>query len=116
MPEEVLQELKRHLLYVAEKRGEDVQRIAAEVDLLVEDFELVAAKRYRSHMEEARDFIRDEKDAPFVAVSLYLRRHYRTVILLTYNKKDFKTTTLQKKGIHVLTPLEFISWLRENVA
>ncbi len=50
----------------------------------------------------------DPSDAVYVALALELRRQYGKVVILTWNKKDFRIRTLRDAGIDVLTPLEFV--------
>ena len=61
---------------------------------------------YEKYIEQARDLVNDPKDAPYVALALYLREQHKTVVILTYNKKDYKVDELVGNGIIVMTPRE----------
>ena len=115
LPEEILDELKKHLLLIAKKRGEDPDLIHAEISFILGEFETVPMKNYLYLREDAEKLVTDRGDAPFVALALYLLRRYPRVVLLSYNKRHFRVKELAKRNVLVFTPVEFINWLRENV-
>ncbi len=105
-PSYALEEIKRHLHRLAERKGIPPERLRALITLLTEDLRVVDEREYAPYLSEAKALVHDPGDTDFVATSLMLRQKYAEVILLTWNTRDYDRRNLKKKGITVLTPRE----------
>ena len=113
-PKALFTETKKHISLISKKSGLKEDDIELAIEIISKRIKVLDVST--DLLRDSRQYVNDTKDAQYVAVALTLLNSHRIVIILTYNKKDFKIKELAKKNIHVLTPVEFISWLRENVA
>ena len=106
VPDYVKEEFNAVVDDLAERKGIDPWVLKTAFQTILKMTTEAKKKSYEKHLERAKDLVRDPKDAPYVALALHLREHYKQVIILTYNKKDYKYEELQRNGITVLTPME----------
>jgi len=102
IPSTVVGEFKAHIGEIARKSGLSFNDVSKIFENLIENVEKVGESGLKEEVEESINYVKDEKDAPFVAVALKHRPSY----ILTYNKKDYKIKTLKNLGISVMTPKE----------
>ncbi|NPA86780.1 MAG: hypothetical protein GXO00_02115 [Candidatus Diapherotrites archaeon] len=114
VPNYLWKEINKHVKLLAKKSGLSIEEVKLAIDILSRRFKIAKIKETDvAHLEV---YVKDPKDSQYVAAAVGLRKNYETVIILTYNKKDFDVPKLKNIGIIVLTPKEFIAFLRENVA
>ncbi|MCE4601102.1 MAG: PIN domain-containing protein [Desulfurococcales archaeon] len=106
VPDYVKEEFNTVVDDVAKRKGIDPWTLKTALQTILKITTEAKKKSYKKHLEKAKDLVRDPKDTPYVALALHLREHYKQVIILTYNKKDYKCEELQREGITVLTPRE----------
>ena len=106
IPGYALEEIRRHIHRLAERRGIPLEKLRALIALLTEDIRVVDAEEYTPYLSEAKTLVRDPGDTDFAAASLMLRQEYDEVVLLTWNTRDYDGRGLRRRGIRVLTPRE----------
>ncbi len=108
-PREIINEIKIHRFEIARKAGINQKIFGYFLDAILKGIKIVETKET---IEESLEYVKDEKDAPFVAACLKTKASF----LMTYNKKDFRVKRLKKIGIDVLTPLEILKKLGIDIA
>ena len=103
-----------HLSEIAKKAGITPEEIEIAMEIIFEPMTPVSSSQLRHYKQEARKYVRDHADAPFVACALALKNEYDDVILLTWNIKDYKARDPKNLGIQVITPSEFLKWTKEG--
>ena len=86
------------------KRRVDVDTVVRMFRLVVEGARVVFASVYGKYLREAAGMVRDVKDAPYVAVALYLLEKFESVTILTFNIRDYDVRALKNKGVVVKNP------------
>lgn len=107
VPAEVVQELKAHARTISSKAGISDRLVETAIEQLLSRVVPISASTYRNRLPEASQYVRDESDAPFVALALTKSPS----IILTYNKKHFVSRRLSRRGVRVLTPVEALQLL-----
>ena len=102
---QLLEEIERHSGFLEEKKGIPRVKLMVLLDMLLADVETMEPGE--EALAEALYYTRDPGDKHFVALALELRRRYREVVILTYNKRDYLGEELSGKGIRVMAPPEF---------
>ena len=115
-PARLLDELERHFLELIRRKGLNEEKAKQFLNVILTGIRPLDKSLYEEFIEEAKLLVRDLDDAEFVAAALYPRRLYERVILLTWNKKDYKAETLARKDIMVLTPSEYMRIIREKTS
>jgi predicted nucleic acid-binding protein len=89
---------------IANKTNVRRKHVEAAIEQLLAQVNSVPAAEYMGYLSESLEYVRDEGDAPFVALALAKSPS----IIVTYNKKHFKFKPLARRGITVLTPVEAV--------
>ena len=105
-PDYVREEFQRVLGQIAEKKHLDPEELTRAFQSILNLTTQAQIRYYKGYLGEAENLVNDPKDAPYVALALKLRENHARVIILTYNKKDYKCEELRERGITVLTPGE----------
>jgi predicted nucleic acid-binding protein len=105
-PDYVKEEFQRVLDRIAEKKGLNPNILTPAFNAILDLAEEVESSEYRRLLKQAESLVFDPKDTPYVAVALHLRARYREVVILTYNKRDYRVGELERMGVRVLTPGE----------
>ena len=105
-PEILLEETVKHLAELAVKKGTPVKELYARMELLKQAIKFVPTSQYHQYLDTAAKLVKDPADKWFAGLALSLSKKSKGVIILTYNKKDYRTMELQREGITVLTPRE----------
>jgi len=80
---------------------------------ILERLREVESKELFQFIEESTRYVKDEEDPLYIATALYLKRNFKQVVIITWNKGDFKFWQLMRHWIRVLTPREFyVNYLR----
>ena len=113
-PQVVREEIIDHIDEIAKKAEITPEEIEIAMEIIFEPMTPVSSSQLRHYKQEARKYVWDLADAPFVACALVLKKEYDGVILLTWNIKDYKARKLKNLGIQVITPSEFLKWIKEG--
>ena len=105
-PEILLEETTKHLTELAIKKGTSVKELHARIKLLKQAIKFAPTNQYEQYLDTATKLVKDPADKWFAALALSLSKKYKKVVILTYNKKDYRIVELQGEGITVLTPRE----------
>ncbi len=105
-PEILLEETIKHLTELAIKKGTPVEELHARMKLLKQAIKFVPTSQYEQYLDTAAKLVKDPADKWFAALALSLSKKYKEVVILTYNKKDYKCEELRERGITVITPGE----------
>ena len=111
-PRKLKEEIFKHARTISIKSGLSENQVIAALRSILAGMRLVPTQSYARRKEEALRFARDPNDWAYVALALYLRRKYEHVLILTWNKDDFREEELEKLGIVVSTPEELLKALR----
>ena len=103
-PEKALQEIEEHLVELAKRKKIRVEELMVAVRILLLGVKIVGKQAYRDYLEIAKNCVGDPADADFAALALRLAEDYERVILLTWNKKDYRGDCLETHRIVVATP------------
>ncbi|MEB2837162.1 MAG: PIN domain-containing protein [Desulfurococcales archaeon] len=103
-PEKTLQEIEEHLAELAKRKKIHVEELRVAVRILLLGVKVVGEQVYRDYLEVATNCVGDPADADFAALALHLAEDYERVILLTWNKKDYRGDCLETHRIVVATP------------
>ena len=103
-PEKALQEIEEHLVELAKRKKIRVNELMVAVRILLLGVKIVGKQAYKDYLEIAKNCVDDPADADFAALALHLSEEYEKVILLTWNKKDYKKDCLGTYRILVTTP------------
>lgn len=105
---EILQlEVYEHIVVIAQKTEKPKNEISIALKNILEQLRKIELKEISSFIRESIKYVRDEEDSLYVATALYLKKNFKEVIIVTWNKRDFKFWQLIKQWIRVLTPHEF---------
>ncbi|NPA86744.1 MAG: hypothetical protein GXO00_01935 [Candidatus Diapherotrites archaeon] len=108
-PTFLYEEIEKHVPYILAKRRNGVSR--GKLRLMLRLLFNGIHKTSIRPREEDFTFVKDPADVFYVATARHLRKYYKKVYLLTWNKKDFKEEKLEKENIFVLTPSELFARL-----
>ena len=106
IPDYVKEEFQSIIGELVERKGLNPETLKALFQMILRLTIQVNIGSYEKYIEQAGGLVNDPKDTPYVALALYLREQYETVVILTYNKKDYKVEELAGNGIIVMTPGE----------
>ncbi|WP_297535368.1 PIN domain-containing protein [Thermococcus sp.] len=113
-PQVVVDEVFNHLGELARKAKLSPEEIKMAMGIIFEPMVLVSSLQLSDYKVSSEEYVHDIGDAPFVACALMLKERYENVIILTWNVSDYATGKLRDAGIHVMTPVEFIKWIKER--
>lgn len=102
IPEAVSKEFKFYAGEIARKSGLTINGVFTGFEKLMENVSKVNEMELKTEIKEALNYVKDEKDTPFVALALKCKPSY----ILTYNKRHYKVKELKNNDILVLTPKE----------
>lgn len=102
IPKTVISEFKLHIGEISRKSGLTYNNVLSGLEKLLGNVEQIDELNLKDEIKEGIKYVKDENDAPFVAVAL----KYKPAYLLTYNKKDYKIEKLKELDILVVTPKE----------
>ena len=105
-PEVLLEETEKHLVELAVKKDVPLKELQARMKLLEQAIRFVPASQYERYLGAAVKLVKDLGDKWFAALALHLREHHKQVVILTYNKRDYKVAELQRENVIVLAPGE----------
>ena len=105
-PDYVREEFQRVVGELAEKKRIDKQQLAQAFQNLLNITSQARMEEYGHKLEEAKKLVYDPSDAPYVALALYLAEKHARAVILTYNRRDYKSEGLEKHNIKILTPKE----------
>ncbi len=106
-PEILRREVSEHIPVIAQKAGRLENEISMALESILGQLREIESKELFPFIEESIRYVNDEEDSLYVAAALYLRKSFKQVVIITWNKKDFKFWQLVKRWIRVLTPREF---------
>lgn len=92
-----------------QKRGTPENFVLNHLSNFLSLFTVIQGEKVEPFLQESLAFVRDPTDAPYVALALHLSQTYPSVILLTYNLKDYKRKLLKARNIHVFHPNQLTS-------
>ncbi|WP_456393941.1 PIN domain-containing protein [Thermococcus sp.] len=113
-PEAVKEEILNHIDEIATKAKMIPEEIKIAMEVIFEPMTLVSTSQLYPYKQEAEKYVQDAADAPFVACALMLKEEYTNVVILTGNTKDYNVESLKNFGIQVITPSEFLRWVKEG--
>ena len=105
-PTIALQEIREHAAYIAEKKKTPKENLEALIKIVTWKIQLANPHYYQDKTEQARKLVRDPGDIDFAALALKLAEKHDEVILLTWNKRDYKIPELEELKVKVLSPPE----------
>ena len=112
-PEILRREVLEHISVIAQKARRPENEISMALESILERLREVESKELFQFIEESIRYVKDEEDSLYVATALYLKRSFKQVAIITWNKRDFKFWQLMRHWIRVLTPREFyVNYLR----
>ncbi|NJE48193.1 PIN domain-containing protein [Thermococcus sp. 9N3] len=114
-PEVVRKEIANHIEELAEKSKLTPEELSIAMEVIFEPMVPVSASKLSQYKEVAEEYVHDVADAPFVACALMLSEEYDTVVILTWNVSDYISEKLAEREIWVMTPVEFLKWVKERV-
>lgn len=106
-PEVLLREVLEHLPDIAERAGKPENEVSMALERALEGLHLIPSSELLPLIERAMNHVSDVGDSLYVAAALYLRRTFKQVAIVMWNKRDFKFWHLMRQWIRVLTPREF---------
>jgi len=102
-----------HISVIAQKAKRPENEIFMVLESILERFHKVESRNLLRFIEESVKHVKDEEDSLYVATALHLKRSFKQIIIITWNKRDFKFWQLMRQWIRVLTPREFyVNYLR----
>ncbi len=107
-PEYALREIEKYAGFLAERKNIPFSKQKALLKIVTGNIEIVKEGHYKEEIERARLYVNDPGDMDFVALAIKLQERYTEVVILTYNRKDYKVEELMKRGVRVLTPAEAV--------
>jgi predicted nucleic acid-binding protein len=102
--ERALQEIEEHLEELAKRKKISIEELRVAIRILLLGVNIVKKKTYKNSLERAKECVKDPADIDFAALALHLSERYERVILLTWNKDDYREDCLKVYGIAVYTP------------
>jgi len=112
-PEILRREVLKHIPVIAQKARRQENEISIALESVLERLREVESRELFQFIEESMSYVNDEEDSLYVATALYLKRSFKQVVIITWNKRDFKFWQLMRHWIRVLTPHEFyVNYLR----
>jgi len=113
-PEKTIEEVESHLEELARRKGVNAEELSLAVKILLLTVRIVRKTEYDEYLEQAQSYTVDPDDVAFVALALALTRRYNSVILLTWNKDDYKVNDLKGYNVFIATPSEVIQLLYKD--
>lgn len=113
-PEKTIKEIESHLKELAHRKGINIEELSLAVKILLLAVKIVRKPEYEEYLEQAQNYAVDPGDVDFVALALALARKYDLVILLTWNKDDYKENDLKGHRVFVETPTEIMRLLDKD--
>ena len=110
-PEKTIEEIEDHLEELARRKGVNVEELSLAVKILLVTVKIVEESEYAEYLGQAQNYAVDPGDVDFVALALALARKYDFVILLTWNKDDYKENDLKGHNVFVATPSKVMQLL-----
>ena len=112
-PEILRKEVLEHIQVIAQKAGRPESEVSMALESVLEYLREVKSRELSQFIEVSIRYVEDEVDSLYVATALYLKRSFKQVVIITWNKRDFKFWQLVRHWIRVLTPREFyVNYLR----
>lgn len=116
-PEILRKEVLEHIQVIAQKARRPENEVSMALESVLEYFREVESRELSQFIEVSIRYVEDEVDSLYVATALYLKRSFKQVVIITWNKRDFKFWQLVRHWIKVLTPREFyVNYLRPQLA
>jgi len=90
-PIDLKSEILRHAEKVVRKAGISEHEIQLALQAILGRAKPIPKEKVARYLSEAQKFVKDPKDAAYVATALHLRSEegFKQVILVTWNKRDF---------------------------
>ncbi len=111
-PEKTLQEIEGHLEELAKRKKIQIEELQAAIRILLLDVKIAERDLYKEYLARASDCVRDQADVDFAALALYLSNKFGKVILLTWNKKDYRDNCLKIHRVFVHTPSDLPAFIK----
>ena len=112
-PEILRKEVLEHIQVIAQRAGRPENEVSIALESMLEYLREVKSGELSQFIEVSIRYVEDEVDSLYVATALYLKRSFKQVAIITWNKRDFKFWQLVRHWIRVLTPREFyVNYLR----
>jgi len=105
IPKELYEEIEKHRFEIARRAKISTKILSFFIATILKDIKKIDVKN--SYIKKALKYVKDEKDAPFVAACLKTGANF----ILTFNRKDFEVNKLEKIGIKVMLPVEFLEYM-----
>ncbi len=106
VPEKALQEIEEHLEELAKRKKVKVNELQTAIKILLLNANIVEKNMYQDSLGIAEECVRDPGDIDFAALAVHLARRYKRIILLTWNRNDYKNECLRSYGVAVYAPSE----------
>ena len=106
-PEILRREVLEHISVIAQKAGKPENEVSMALESILECLREVESRELFQFIEESTRHVKDVEDSLYVATALYLKRSFKQVVIITWNKRDFEFWQLIRHWIRVLTPREF---------
>lgn len=106
-PDILREEVFEHVQDIARRARRPENEISIALTNILEHIHEVKSQELLPFIEDSMRYVNDEKDSLYVATALYLRKNFKQVVIITWNKRDFRFWDLIKQWIRVLTPREF---------
>jgi predicted nucleic acid-binding protein len=103
-PEKTLEEIDKHLTELSKRKQLNINELRTSIGIILSGVKVIGKAEYSKYYEESKNFVEDPEDADYAALALKLRKEYGNVIILTWNKKDYKYSQLRNLNIIVETP------------
>ena len=85
-----------HIPVIAQRAGRPENEISMALESVLERLREVKSKELFQFIEESIRYVKDEEDSLYVATALYLKRSFKQVVIITWNKRDFKFWQLMR--------------------
>jgi len=95
-PEILRREVLEHIPVIAQRAGRPENEISMALESVLERLREVKSKELFQFIEESIRYVKDEEDSLYVATALYLKRSFKQVVIITWNKRDFKFWQLMR--------------------
>ena len=79
-----------HIQVIAQKARRPENEVSMALESVLEYFREVESRELSQFIEVSIRYVEDEVDSLYVATALYLKRSFKQVVIITWNKRDFK--------------------------
>jgi len=106
VPEKALQEIEEHLEELAKRKKVKVDELKTAIKILLLNVNIIEKNMYQDSLGIVEECVKDPGDVDFAALAVHLAKRYKRIILLTWNKNDYKNECLRLYRVVVYAPSE----------